>query len=43
MTDEKSRWSIDKKICIVLQTLNPQASMAEICREHNLAPRNVYC
>ena len=26
----------------MLQTLNPQASMAEICREHNLALRTVY-
>ena len=42
MTDKKSRWSADEKVRIVLQTLNPQASMAEICREHNLAPRTVY-
>lgn len=42
MTDKKSRYSTDEKVRIVLQTLNPQASMAEICREHNLAPRTVY-
>ena len=42
MTDKKSRWSTDEKVRIVLQTLNPQASMAEICREHNLMPRTVY-
>ena len=42
MTDKKSRWSTDEKIRIVLQTFNPQASMAEICREHNLVPRTVY-
>ena len=42
MTDEKSRWSTDEKIRIVLQTLNPQTSMAEICRVHNPAPRTVY-
>ena len=42
MTDKKSRYSTDEKVRIVLQTLNPQASMAEMCREHNLAPRTVY-
>ena len=42
MTDKKSRLSTDEKIRIVLQALNPQASMAEICREHNLVPRTVY-
>ena len=26
----------------MLQTFNPQTSMAEICREHNLVPRTVY-
>ena len=42
MTDKKSKWSTDEKIRIVLQTFNPQTSMAEICREHNLVPRTVY-
>ena len=42
MTDKKSRWSTDEKIRIVLQTFNPQTSMAEICREHNLVPRTIY-
>ena len=42
MIDKKSRYSTDEKVCIVLQTFNPQTSMAEICREHNLAPRTVY-
>ena len=42
MTDKKSQVSTDEKVRIVLQTLNPQASMAEICREHNLVPRTVY-
>ena len=42
MTDKKSRWGTDEKIRIVLQTFNPQASMAEICREHNLVPRTAY-
>ena len=42
MTDKKSRWSTDEKVRIMLQTFNPQTSMAEICREHNLVPRTVY-
>ena len=41
MTDKKSRYSTDEKVRIVLQTFNPQTSMAEICREHNLVPRTV--
>ena len=32
----------DKKIRIVLQTFNPQTSMAEICRECNFVPRTIY-
>ena len=42
MTDKKTRLSVDEKVRIVLQTFNPQASIVEICREHNLAPRTVY-
>lgn len=42
MTNKKSRLSTDEKVRIVLQTFNPQTSMAEICREHNLVPRTVY-
>ena len=42
MTDKKSRWSTDEKIRIVLQTFNPQTSMAEMCSEHSLVPRTVY-
>ena len=42
MTDKKSQWITDEKVCIVLQTLNPQANMAEICRKYNLVPRTVY-
>ena len=42
MADKKSRWSTDEKVRIILQTFNPQTSMAEICREHNLVPRTVY-
>lgn len=42
MTNKKSKLNADEKIRIVLQTFNPQTSVAEICREHNLAPRTVY-
>ena len=42
MAGKTSRWSTDEKIRIVLQTFNPQTSMAEICREHNLAPRTIH-
>ena len=42
MTDKKSQWSTDEKIRIVLQTFNPQTSMAVICREYTLVPRTVY-
>ena len=42
MTDKKSRWSTDEKIRIVLQTFNPQTSMAEICCECNFVPRTIY-
>lgn len=30
MTDKKPRWSTDEKVCIVLQTLNPQGVCAFI-------------
>ena len=42
MTDKKTRWSTDEKIRIVLQTFNPETKVAELCREHNLAPRTLY-
>ena len=42
MTDKKARCSTDGKIRIVLQTFNPETKVAELCREHNLAPRTLY-
>ncbi len=42
MTDKKARCSTDGKIRIVLQTFNPETKVAELCREHNLAPRILY-
>ncbi len=42
MADKKTRWSTNEKIRIVLQTFNPETKAAELCREHNLAPRTLY-
>ena len=42
MNDKKTRWSTDEKIRIVLQAFNPETKVAEMCREHNLAPRTPY-
>lgn len=42
MKDKKTQLSTDEKMRIVLQTLDSQTSMAELCRQHNLAPRTVY-
>ena len=42
MTDKKTRFSVDEKVRIILQTFNPDTSVAELCRQHNLAPRTIY-
>lgn len=42
MKDKKSRLNVDEKVRIVLQTFNPNTSIAELCREHNLIPKTVY-
>ncbi|MDE0265898.1 MAG: transposase [Thaumarchaeota archaeon] len=42
MTDKKTRFTPDEKVRIVLQTFNPEISMAELCRQHNLVPRTIY-
>ena len=42
MKDKKTRWSADEKIRLVLLTFNPQTNVAELCRQHNLAPRTIY-
>ena len=42
MASKKTKWSMDEKIRIVLQTFNPETKVAELCREHNLAPRTLY-
>ena len=43
MVSRKTKWSMDAKICIVLQTFNPETKVAELCRGHNLAPRTLPC
>ena len=42
MASKKTKWSMGEKIRIVLQTFNPETKVAELCREHNLAPRTLY-
>ena len=42
MTGKRTRFTPDEKVRIVLQTFNPETSVAELCRRHNLAPRTVY-
>ena len=42
MASKKTKWSMDEKIRIVLQTFKPEIKVAELCREHNLAPRTPY-
>ena len=42
MASKKTKWSTDEKIRIVLQTFNSETKVAELCREHNLAPRTLY-
>ena len=41
MASKKTKWSMDEKIRIVLQTFNPEAKVAGLCREHNPAPRTL--
>ena len=42
MTDKRTRFTPDEKVRIVLQTFNPETNVAELCRQHNLAPRTIY-
>ena len=37
-----SRWSPDEKIRIVLESLNTNISMSELCRKYNLTPGTFY-
>ncbi len=38
----KSRWAPDEKIRIVLESLNTNISIAELCRKHGVKPPTFY-
>ena len=38
----KSKWAPDEKIRIVLESLNTNISMAELCRKHGVRPNAIY-
>jgi transposase len=38
----KSRWTPEDKIRIVLESLNTNISMSELCRKYNLTPGTFY-
>ena len=38
----KSRWSVEQKIAIVMESLNTNISVAELCRKHNVTPNAFY-
>ena len=38
----KSRWTIEQKIAIVMESLNTNISVAELCRKHNVTPNAFY-
>lgn len=44
MSDKKRRrkWSADKKLRIVLETLQSDTKLAELCRREGLSPNQVY-
>jgi len=44
MADKKRRrkWSADKKLRIVLETLQSDTKLAELCRREGLSPNQVY-
>ena len=42
MMTNRSRWSPDEKIRIVLESLNTNISMAELCRKYNVTPVTFY-
>jgi transposase-like protein len=37
-----SRWSVEQKIAIVMESLNTNISIAELCRKHNVTPNAFY-
>ena len=38
----RSRWTIEQKITIVMESLNTNISVAELCRKHNVTPNAFY-
>ncbi len=38
----RSRWSVEQKIAIVMESLNTNISVAELCRKHNVTPNSFY-
>ena len=37
-----SRWTTEQKIAIVMESLNTNISVAELCRKHNVTPNAFY-
>jgi transposase len=38
----KSRWTTEQKIAIVMESLNTNISVADLCRKHNVTPNAFY-
>lgn len=38
----KSKWTVEQRIAIVLESLNTNISVAELCRKHNVTPNAFY-
>lgn len=38
----RSRWAPDEKVRIVLESLNTNITVAELCRKHNVTPATFY-
>ena len=38
----QSRWTPEQKIAIVMESLNTNISIAELCRKHNVTPNAFY-
>ena len=42
MADKRHQWSREEKVRIVLETFDPAAVTAELCRQHGISPRTLY-
>ncbi len=38
----RSKWTTEERIAIVLESLNTNISVAELCRKHNVTPNAFY-